>query len=496
MKKRGIVILIISLLLIGIGIGLFFLLRSGKTAKGNGKLVYVEKVGNLLGDYLGKDSRFMGIVESQETTNVEKDPDKKVKDILVKVGDVVNEGDPLFTYDTEQAELDIESKELELESLRNGIQSDYEQVADLKKLRNGSSGSEKLSYTSQINSLLAKIHEDEYNLSLKEVELQRMKDGIGETVVTAPMSGVIKTIQNSNGGDQGSYGDRDYYGGYGGDSSGSAFMTIMAVGDYRVKGTVTETNVRQLQQGMAVIIRSRLDQDQIWRGTISKVNLEPVQDENGGMYYEKGSGESASKYNFYVDPENSEGLILGQHLYIEMDYGQGQVKEGIYLPSYYLMEENGEYYIWKKTSEDTITKAKLQVGEYDEMTDSYEITDGLTKEDFIAFPEDRIEEGNPATSNYEEVAAQLASEQQENPENPDNNVVDVPEKDDGKDMSFEIPEGQDIMVYDDSNIDDKMMEDTVDQGGQPENDVKVYDGAGVGETDGKTDELQNEAGGE
>ena len=207
MKKRGIVILIISLLLIGIGIGLFFLLRSGKTAKGNGKLVYVEKVGNLLGDYLGKDSRFMGIVESQETTNVEKDPDKKVKDILVKVGDVVNEGDPLFTYDTEQAELDIESKELELESLRNGIQSDYEQVADLKKLRNGSSGSEKLSYTSQINSLLAKIHEDEYNLSLKEVELQRMKDGIGETVVTAPMSGVIKTIQNSNGGDQGSYGD-------------------------------------------------------------------------------------------------------------------------------------------------------------------------------------------------------------------------------------------------------------------------------------------------
>ena len=245
-----------------------------------------------------------------------------------------------------------------------------------------------------------------------------------------------------------------------------------------------------------MIIRSRLDQDQIWRGTISKVNLEPVQDENGGMYYEKGSGESASKYNFYVDPENSEGLILGQHLYIEMDYGQGQVKEGIYLPSYYLMEENGEYYIWKKTSEDTITKAKLQVGEYDEMMDSYEITDGLTKEDFIAFPEDRIEEGNPATSNYEEVAAQLASEQQENPENPDNNVVDVPEKDDGKDMSFEIPEGQDIMVYDDSNIDDKMMEDTEDQGGQPENDVKVYDGAGVGETDGKTDELQNEAGGE
>ena len=177
MKKKGIMVLIICIFLIGLGVGLFFLLRGGKAAKGNGKLVYVEKVGNLQGGYLGQDSRFMGIVESQESKNVEKDPDKKVKDILVKVGDTVNEGDPLFTYDTEQAELDIESKELELESLKNGIQSDYEQVAELKKLRNGTSGSEKLSYTSQINSLLAKIHEDEYNLSLKEAELQRAKEG-------------------------------------------------------------------------------------------------------------------------------------------------------------------------------------------------------------------------------------------------------------------------------------------------------------------------------
>ena len=119
MKKKGIVILIICILLIGLGVGLFFLLRGGKADKGNGKLVYVEKVENLIGGYLGQDSRFMGVVESQETKNVEKDPDKNVKEILVKVGDVVKEGDPLFTYDTQQAELDIESKAIELESMKN-----------------------------------------------------------------------------------------------------------------------------------------------------------------------------------------------------------------------------------------------------------------------------------------------------------------------------------------------------------------------------------------
>ena len=498
MKKKGIMVLIICIFLIGLGVGLFFLLRGGKAAKGNGKLVYVEKVGNLQGGYLGQDSRFMGIVESQESKNVEKDPDKKVKDILVKVGDTVNEGDPLFTYDTEQAELDIESKELELESLKNGIQSDYEQVAELKKLRNGTSGSEKLSYTSQINSLLAKIHEDEYNLSLKEAELQRAKEGVGETVVTAPMAGVIKNIQNTDGGDQNPYGNGDYYGGYdssGGDNTGSAFMTIMAIGDYRVKGTVTETNIHQLQQGMAVILRSRLHQDQIWRGTISRVDLEPVQNDNGGMYYDMGRGESASRYNFYVDPENSEGLILGQHLYIEMDYGQGEVKDGLYIPSYYLMEENGTYYIWKKASDDTITRAGLQVGEYDEMTDSYRISDGLTVEDYIAFPEDRIQEGNPTTTNYEEVAAQLASEQQEQTEVDIH--VDLPGTDDGKDMSFDIPEKQDPMVIDGPVVDEYTdPESIVYPEGQPEEGMIVYDGADVGGTDDESAKIQNEAGGE
>ena len=272
-------------------------------------------------------------------------------------------------------------------------------------------------------------------------------------------------------------------------------MTIMAVGDYRVKGTVTETNIHQLQQGMAVILRSRLHQDQIWRGTISRVDLEPVQNDNGGMYYDMGRGESASRYNFYVDPENSEGLILGQHLYIEMDYGQGEVKDGLYIPSYYLMEENGTYYIWKKASDDTITRAGLQVGEYDEMTDSYRISDGLTVEDYIAFPEDRIQEGNPTTTNYEEVAAQLASEQQEQTEVDIH--VDLPGTDDGKDMSFDIPEKQDPMVIDGPVVDEYTdPESIVYPEGQPEEGMIVYDGADVGGTDDESAKIQNEAGGE
>ncbi len=497
MKKKGLVILLISLLLIGIGVGLFFLLRGGKSRGGNGKLVYVEKVENLIGGYLGQESRFMGVVESQETTNVEKDPDKNVKEVLVKVGDIVKEGDPLFTYDTQQAELDIESKELELESLKNGIQSDYEQVAELKKLRNNSSGSEKLSYSSQINSLLAKIHEDEYNVSLKEVEIQRARDGLGQSVVTSPRDGVVKSIQSGNNQNNDPYNEYGGYGGYG-DGSGSAYMTIMAVGDYRVKGTVTEMSVHSLRQGMPVILRSRVDQSQIWRGTITTVNLEPEQDENGGKYYYEGSmGESASKYSFYVDPENSDGLILGQHLYIEQDNGQGEKKDGLYIPSYYLMEEDGGYRIWKRGSFETLEKAVVEVGTYDEMTDSYEITNGLTKDDYIAFPEERNAEGNPTSTNYEEVAKELASEEngESDPIDPeqydpekglpgDDSMVDEGNiaNDDLIDQGYAVWNGEDGMaVDDDTSLQDVEPGDTVPEGEDPgQQEQEMYNGAVIG----------------
>ena len=41
---------------------------------------------------------------------------------------------------------------------------------------------------------------------------------------------------------------------------------------------------------------------------------------------------TASKYPFYVTLDSSDGLLMGQHVYIEPDHGQGQRQEGIHLP--------------------------------------------------------------------------------------------------------------------------------------------------------------------
>ena len=106
------------------------------------------------------------------------------------------------------------------------------------------------------------------------------------------------------------------------------------------------------------------------------------------------------------NPATTDDMMLGQHLYIEVDYGQGEVKSGLNLPSYYIIEEEGNYYVWKKVEDDRIQKTLVTVGDYDEDMDTWEIKDGITLDDYIAYPEDGIEDGLKTTTNYEDIIEQ------------------------------------------------------------------------------------------
>ena len=58
-----------------------------------------------------------------------------------------------------------------------------------------------------------------------------------------------------------------------------------------------------------------------------------------------GSAEDAAQntstsYPFYVELESSEGLLLGQHVYIEQDNGLEEREEGIWLDEAFLVDAN------------------------------------------------------------------------------------------------------------------------------------------------------------
>ena len=123
MKIRKYIALILALCLLCLS-------GCGKSAGG----VYVQSVKTLAGyGGIAPGDRFGGIVVSENVAEIQKDSDKTVGELLVREGDDVTEGQTLFSYDTEQLQLNLDKQLLELEQLKISIDSYTEQIADLER---------------------------------------------------------------------------------------------------------------------------------------------------------------------------------------------------------------------------------------------------------------------------------------------------------------------------------------------------------------------------
>ena len=113
-----------------------------------------------------------------------------------------------------------------------------------------------------------------------------------------------------------------------------AFISILSSGEFRIKGTVSELNISSLYQGQEVTVHSRVDDSQVWQGVIDTIETEPTTDNtNGGVvYYGTDSGQQSSKYNFYVTLSSRDGLILGQHVYIQPTWAWTPCRRGFGCP--------------------------------------------------------------------------------------------------------------------------------------------------------------------
>ena len=357
-------------------------------AEESGEAVPVQSVSILAGLGGGLQNRYAGKVVSQETLELKKEENKTIKEVFVQAGDEVKEGQKLFAYDSDEISLSIDQAKLELEKLENSITTMEKQVEELEKEKKKAASSEKLSYTIEIQSVQAEIKQAEYNINAKKIEIERLEKSLENAEVTSTIDGVVQSI-NENG-----------YDNYG---NPLPYMVVMQTGNYRVKGTINEQNVGQLPVGRPVILRSRVDESQTWNGVIEKVDLDAAEsgndNNNGYVMSSSGGGEmtQSSKYPFYITLENGDGLMLGQHIYIELDVGQEDKKEGIWLSSYYIVQDGDNAYVWAANEKDKLEKRKVTLGMRDDAADEFQITEGLTAQDYIAIPADNLKEGLSVT---------------------------------------------------------------------------------------------------
>ena len=382
-KKTAIIAGAAAAAAVVVGSALWYFL--GRDTNNNAdNVVYVNTVEMLtgLGSGNGSVNRFAGVVESQQTWEVQQDTEKTVKEILVEVGQNVEVGTPLFTYDTAKMEQDLSQAQLDLEKMDNDITNTKSQIEQLQKEKKQADKDNQLSYTMEIQTLETEMKRSEYEKKSKSVEINKLQDSIQNATVTSEISGVVKSINNGNSTNM-----------YSGESQ--AFMTVLALGDYRIKGRINEQNMGSIMQGQRMIIRSRVDEEQTWTGTVTNVDMEnPTSGNDGGVVY-SGTSDSmtqTSNYPFYVELDSSDGLMLGQHVYMEVDNGQQEKKEGLWLPEYFINDVDSDPYVWMD-KDGELVKQSVALGEHDENLMEYQIKEGLTEKDAITYPEDGLEEG-------------------------------------------------------------------------------------------------------
>ena len=354
---------------------------------GDNTKVYVQSVEVLASQGgIAPGDRFSGLVVSEHVTQIKKDDDKTVAELLVKAGDDVKQGQGLFSYDTEELQLTLDKQRLEVEQLNASIENYKSEIKSLERERDKTGGTTRLQYTVQIQTAQVDLKEAELKLKTKESEVAKSEELLANATVTSPVDGRVQAISEEGATDN--------------NGKPLPYITIQQIGSYRVKGILGELQRGAVAEGSRMRLISRTDDSQTWTGTVTLVDYEnPSQGSDYDRYYGMSSNEmtSSSKYPFYVELDSTEGLILGQHLYLEILTEEGQTTGPSISAAFVCYNEDGSAYVWAE-NRGKLEKRDVVLGEYNSMADTQEITEGLSLEDYIAFPDLTVcQEGAPTT---------------------------------------------------------------------------------------------------
>lgn len=342
---------------------------------GCGEKVYVPvvRVDSLTGAALAAD-QFAGVVVSDSSVTVACESGKTVAELLVKEGEKVSQGQKLFSYDSDELELSLDKQELDLDRLEAEIKELKTQIkeveTDLKKAKDDT----KTQLNIQLRQLETELTQSTYDQEDMKTDIAYTKKMLKNIHIKSPIEGTVRTINADN---------------------PEEYIIIQQAGAYRVKGLLNEMSMAAgLMEGSFVEIVSRLDPNQIWTGTVSMVDYENAeQNSYDSMYYGTGNSMTAtSSYPFYVTLDYTDGLLLGQHVYIRMAVPKPD-PEAVFLPENYLMDvvysnETGQTTaaVWAVGPEGRLEKRTVVLGDFDMNTGSYQVLEGLEFSDYIADP--------------------------------------------------------------------------------------------------------------
>ena len=210
------------------------------------------------------------------------------------------------------------------------------------------------------------VKEQEVNLKVAKLNLDKKLRELGDGNVYAEFSGTVKAVRDAT----------EAY------NNSEAVVELSGGGGYYVSGTLSEMDLGSVKVGDTVQISS-------WRtgafceGTIVSIDDYPTQNSNNW-----GDGNrNASYYPFKIFVE--EDANLEPNDYVDIQYqkvsSQQQTGSSLYLESMFIREDNGKSYVMVRNEDGRLEQRWVQTGR--DLWGSYtQIRGGLTVDDYVAFP--------------------------------------------------------------------------------------------------------------
>ena len=354
----------------------------GLTGCGGQTQINVEQAGMLASAATGSD-KFAGMVVSENVVEIERDTEKQIQELYVAAGDVVRVNEKLFEYDTDTLSLTIDKQQLELDKLTQQIKDLTTQKTNVEKQIKTEKAKKKkdqnadllVSLDIQLRSVNADLTTANYEKKTKQAEMNYNKDMLKNAVVRSPIKGTVRSV-NEN---------------------GSPYITIQQAGAFQVKGMLNELSLGSgIMEGVSVTILSRTDPTASWTGMVSLVDYNNAgSEEQDNMFGGGDAMTTSTSYPFYITLDSTEGLLLGQHVYIQIS-ASAVGDDLLRIPEHYVMDVLMDEETWLTTGTvwgvdpetNKLVKVPVTLGEYDPTYGTYVILEGITAESYLADPTD------------------------------------------------------------------------------------------------------------
>lgn len=301
-------------------------------------------------------------------------------EILVSVGDKVEEGQALVKYSSADAQAAYDAAD-------RAVAKADRHIEELNKARENASAApaspqvpteaglpeQAQAATSSVSSIDYQISDAKDNRADAVAQLNKAQAQLDAATVLSTLEGTVVEVNRN----------------VSKSPTGNSQVVVHVVSNenLQVKGELSEYNLANLSVGQEVTFTSKVYQDKSWTGKISYISDYPKN--NGEAANAALGGNTGSKYPYTVDVTSDIGeLKQGFSVSVEVK----NKSKAILVPLTSVVTENDKNYVWIVDDQKKAKKVEVTLGNAD--ADNQEITSGVTDgAKVISNPTSSLEEG-------------------------------------------------------------------------------------------------------